>query len=451
MNGGSDKSYLSSYDCLESYDTFNKNLAVISFADNIAFHYARKMLDKGLSVYLFGTNISLAEEVQLKNLALSKHLLVLGPGCDCQIISGVSIGRIDPMPQGKIGIISVTGTVLQELCSILEHLGQGVFNAIGAGERDLSVNVGGITTFAVLDALEKSTDSQVIIVAVKSISGIVRNKLAKRLSTFSKPVVTVFLGENPEIHSSNFYHAYTLEEAAYIAAHLAEKTPISTRSFLAPSLVRFSCSEHRTIRANYASSTLAKETAMIIRDTLHLPTSICKNRNYFLNHNGHSVRSWSTTKLMGVRAHPKVEFSQRLSGIFQDSQDTRTGVILLDLYVGHSLPSNPAQQCLSVFRQIQQYYLSMSKRLFIIVHLCGIQSCENWLPTLHKLKENQIFVCDTNQKAVELALYCVGYTPIQSQKSVVTVQQSVFSFSPKKEVVNLLKEKPNILYLGTFR
>ena len=47
-----------------------------------------------------------------------------------------------------------------------------------------------------------------------------RRKVSDRLAVCSKPVITLFLGEKPEYHEENFYHAYTLDEAARLAVSL---------------------------------------------------------------------------------------------------------------------------------------------------------------------------------------------------------------------------------------
>ena len=70
-----------------------------------------------------------------------------------------------------------------------------------------------------INAMEEDKDTEVVIVISKPPAEKVRNQVVERLRHFKKPVVTLFLGEKPEVHEENFYHAYTLDEAARIAVH----------------------------------------------------------------------------------------------------------------------------------------------------------------------------------------------------------------------------------------
>lgn len=73
---------------------------------------------------------------------------------------------------------------------------RGVTNAIGIGGRDLNAKIGGITMMDMIDAMEDDDTVKVLLIVSKPPAKEVRDKISARLSNFSKPVVTLFVGEN---------------------------------------------------------------------------------------------------------------------------------------------------------------------------------------------------------------------------------------------------------------
>src|SRR5699024_5388150 len=55
------------------------NIAIISVPGEYAAREARKVLNKGLNVMIFSDNVSAEDERELKELGVSKKLLVMGP------------------------------------------------------------------------------------------------------------------------------------------------------------------------------------------------------------------------------------------------------------------------------------------------------------------------------------------------------------------------------------
>ena len=81
-----------------------------------------------------------------------------------------------------------------------------------------------------IEAMEKDDTVKVLIIISKPPAKAVRDRISDRLSNFKKPVVTLFLGEKPEYHEENFYHAYTLDEAARLAVGLVRGQDIAEGS-----------------------------------------------------------------------------------------------------------------------------------------------------------------------------------------------------------------------------
>ena len=120
----------------------SSNLAVISVPGEYAAGEARRALQAGLNVFLFSDNVPIEEELRLKQLALEKGLIVMGPDCGTSIIGGAGIGFANVVRRGPIG---GSGTGIQEVTTLVHRWGSGISHAIGVGSRDLSDEIGGIS------------------------------------------------------------------------------------------------------------------------------------------------------------------------------------------------------------------------------------------------------------------------------------------------------------------
>ena len=170
------------------------NLAVISIPGAYAALEADRALDEGLNVFMFSDNVTVEDEKALKEKAHAKGLAVMGPDCGTGIIQGVPIAFTNKVTKGSIGIIGASGTGIQELTTIIDRLGEGVTNAIGIGGRDLNAKIGGITMMDMIDAMEDDDAVKVLVIVSKPPAKEVRDMISARLSNFSKPVVTLFVG-----------------------------------------------------------------------------------------------------------------------------------------------------------------------------------------------------------------------------------------------------------------
>jgi FdrA protein len=131
------------------------NLALISIPGEFAAFEARRALERGLHVLIFSDNVSLDDEAALKRLAGEKGLLLMGPDCGTAIIAGTPLAFANALPRGGIGIVSASGTGLQEVSSLVARMGGGISHGIGVGGRDLDARIGALGTLAAIDALEK--------------------------------------------------------------------------------------------------------------------------------------------------------------------------------------------------------------------------------------------------------------------------------------------------------
>ena len=77
------------------------NLALISTPGPYATAEALKALKRGLHVFLFSDNVPVADEIELKRLAVRKGLLVMGPDCGTAILDGVPLGFANAVRRGR--------------------------------------------------------------------------------------------------------------------------------------------------------------------------------------------------------------------------------------------------------------------------------------------------------------------------------------------------------------
>ncbi|MFZ0546333.1 MAG: hypothetical protein WAM60_12890, partial [Candidatus Promineifilaceae bacterium] len=140
---------------------------LISVPGRYAAKVARNSLDLNQNVFLYSDNVTLEDEIALKQSAREKGLLVMGPDCGTAIINGVGLGFANRVRRGSIGLVGASGTGLQAITSEIHNLGGGVSQAVGTGGRDLKAAVGGITAHQGLDYLIHDPETAVIVLVSK--------------------------------------------------------------------------------------------------------------------------------------------------------------------------------------------------------------------------------------------------------------------------------------------
>src|SRR6185503_2616942 len=178
-----------------------------------------KALERDLHVLLFSDNVPLEDELALKNLAKERNLLLMGPDCGTALIAGAPLAFANAVPRGDIGIVSASGTGLQEVSSLVARMGGGISHGIGVGGRDLDARIGALGTLAALDALEQDAATARIVLISKPPAAEVAQAVLERVKKSSKPCVVCFLGlesgnRGGENRGQSPIFAATLTEAA---------------------------------------------------------------------------------------------------------------------------------------------------------------------------------------------------------------------------------------------
>ena len=113
------------------------NLAIISVPGAFAAREARKLLEKNINVMIFSDNVSIEDEITLKQYAHEKGLLMMGPDCGTASINGKALCFANVIREGNIGIVGASGTGSQEIAARIHDFGGGITQIIGVGGRDL--------------------------------------------------------------------------------------------------------------------------------------------------------------------------------------------------------------------------------------------------------------------------------------------------------------------------
>ena len=209
----------------------SSNLALISTPGDYAASEALKALHLGLNVMIFSDNVSVEDEVALKRYARRRGLLVMGPDCGTAILNGIPLGFANVIRRGAIGVVAASGTGLQQVACLIDRLGAGVSQAVGAGGHDLSREVGGITMLQSIEAMAADEATEVIVLISKPPAADVAMRVLERARAAGKPVVVCFLGVDPKtVEGDNLTAANTLEDAAYFAAAIANVSNAEART-----------------------------------------------------------------------------------------------------------------------------------------------------------------------------------------------------------------------------
>ncbi|GAA3216663.1 hypothetical protein [Actinocorallia longicatena] len=148
-----------------------------------AFLEALAVVRRGRDVALPGEELTLTQEIALKDEAARHGALVLGPGSHP--------GRLG---SGRCGVVGVSPVATDRILVLLAASGEGG-RLLSVGSRDLSAAVCGRSTLQALAALDADPAIALIVIAAEpptpEVSALLR-EAARRLAT---PVVSAAPGE----------------------------------------------------------------------------------------------------------------------------------------------------------------------------------------------------------------------------------------------------------------
>lgn len=333
---------------------------LVSVPGRYAAAVAHEALSLGKNVFLYSDNVSLEDEISLKEAAAEEGRLVMGPDCGTARIGGIGLGFANRVRKGRIGIVAASGTGLQAVMVGIDRLGCGVSQAYGTGGRDISAEVQARSAKHALALLKEDAETDAIVVVSKPPAAAVAQDLLSEAASGDKPTVINFIGyrlsQNQLSTAPNIYFARTLDETAEIAVRLTtsadsqsgvENNTLPSQARIVPSRLVQSPQPHTFLRGLYSGGTLAYEALFLLQDSLPSVRSNGPLPGGLLLDNPHRSQGHTVVDLGGDaftvgRLHPMLDNELRVRRLLQEAQDPETGLIVLDVVLGDGAHVDPA-------------------------------------------------------------------------------------------------------------
>lgn len=380
------------------------DLCLISVAGKYAAAEADKALNLGLHVMLFSDNVSLEDELALKTKAVEKGLLMMGPDCGTAIINGTPLAFANHIPHGKIGIVSASGTGLQETSATIANLGGGISQAFGTGGRDGMKEIGGLMLYGCLEYLINDPETEVIVLMGKTPAPDVLSKLWKLLSQTAKPVIINFLKPMEIPSQSNLQYTISLAETAQLAclATGIQTDPHQlTHNHPQPKL------RAKYLRGLYSGGTLCAEGIQVYKAMFgHEPYSnVGSDENHKLEDGWNTLEDslidLGSDEFTVGRPHPMIDYSLRLQKIAQEAANRDVGIILLDVVLGYGAHPDPASELVPALEKL-------AKEIVVICHVLATEGDpQDREKQIGKLQQAGAIVFTSHNEAIEFACKCL--------------------------------------------
>lgn len=380
------------------------NLMLISIAGEYAAGVAHQALDCGHNVMIFSDNVTLEDEIALKQKAHQRGLLVMGPDCGTAIIAGAPLAFANVLPQGVVGVIGASGTGIQELTSQIALNGEGISHAIGLGGRDLSGQVGGISALISLKMLQDDPQSQVLAFVSKPPAEAVRLKVMAAMKAINKPVVALFLGAHTgQKRDGNVWLASTLDEAARIASLLAR---VAKTAAALPDVAG------KKISGLFTGGTLAAEAAMLLADFSGVEPDPQHPHGTMFDHDGHRIIDLGDDFYTVGKPHPMIDPTSREQLILATKDNLETGILLLDVVIGYGAQQDPAGSVASAVKKLLIQRPDNAPLVVIATVTGSEQDPQCRSHQIATLREAGILVVQTLPEAIQLAHHLCTRTAI---------------------------------------
>lgn len=391
------------------------NMAVISVPGTYAAREAKIALENNMNVFLFSDNVTVEDEIKLKDLANEKGLLMMGPDCGTAIINGIPLGFANRVRKGNIGIVGASGTGLQHVTTLIHSLGGGVSQAVGTGGRDLSAKVSGRTMLKALEALKEDKNTKVVVIVSKPPAEEVAEKVFSTAKKLGKPVVICLLGSREyKMLGENITLCSNIEDTAVKAVAIALEKKVGFKNNIEAAEAAAEFNKRRKpkqkyVRAIFGGGTLCDEAMTVFRQKgLKMYSNIPLDKNEELEDIEKSIKN--TFLDMGEdyftrgKPHPMIEPSLRNKRIIQEALDPETAVILLDVVLGHGSHANPAGIAAEAAAIANIKLQALGREVFWIAVLVGTdEDPQNYKESIRKLRAAGFIIIESNVKAAQLA------------------------------------------------
>ncbi|MER5392449.1 acyl-CoA synthetase FdrA [Saccharopolyspora sp. NPDC002686] len=356
------------------------NLAVIAVNGAFAAREARKALENDLHVIMFSDNVDVADEIELKNLAHDKGLLMMGPDCGTAIINNVGLCFANAVRPGTIGIVAASGTGSQEVSVRIHALGGGISQLLGTGGRDLSAEVGGIMMIDGIRALAQDPKTEAIVLVSKPPAPEVEEKVLAEIAAAGKPVVVYFInGSEAAVTAAGGHFASSSQDAALQAVRLTAvpdaAVPELDQDRVAEVRGKLG-SEQRFVRGLFCGGTLCDESMYaLLDDGEEVFSNIQKDADFVLRakdtSTGHTFLDFGDDEFTNGRPHPMIDPSLRLERLVQEAADPTVAAIVMDFVLGFGSHEDPVGVTLPAIAEAKRIAADAGRHLEIVGYVLG--------------------------------------------------------------------------------
>ena len=364
-----EKVYTSIEDVVE--EGVKPTLAIFSIPGQYVAKEAMQALREGMDVMIFSDNMSIEEEVALKQYAFDHQLLVMGPDCGTAVLGGVGLCFANEVRRVDIGIVAASGTGSQEVMVQIDRLGGGITDAIGTGGRDLSLAVQGLMMREGLRRLAHDEATKVIVCVSKPPAKEVKELMIQTLKGIDKPSVVCFLG-NKEVmkDEGNLHYASSLSEAAHKAVSLSPSFNGNLEPFKPLNLEQQELKDHRFVGL-YCGGTLCYEALDQLAPLGLIQSNLHHNEHAIHDISGqhHTLLDLGDDEFTNGRPHPMIEPTLRNDWILKAAKEESTRVLLLDFVLGYGAHPQAVEESLET---LQEAFKLASHRSFdVVAYVCA--------------------------------------------------------------------------------
>ena len=386
------------------------DLCQISLPGEYAAAEAKKALEKGMDLFIFSDNVSLEEELELKQLGQKLGKLVMGPDAGVALIDGVALAAGSIIRKGPIGIVAASGSGAQEVGCIIEKCGMGVSNIIGTGGRDLYPQIGGITMLEGIRRMEADPETTVIVLVSKLADLGVMDRVLSFADNCEKPVVALFLGSDESLFAGHRVHGtFSLEAAALKAVTLAggevsgfDYTDDELNTLVDTCIAKLA-PEQKYFRGLYCGGTFTEE-ALQYFAAHNADVALYSNlKNAYSTKledseqsKGHTILDLGAEDFTAKAPHPVFDPGLRLKRLCQELEDPQVAVVLLDFITGPGVAYDPitsfAKEC------------AKHPNIIFISNICGsLEDPQNVEEKQRLLEKSGVIVTKSNYQSTRLA------------------------------------------------
>lgn len=325
------------------------NVAIVSVPGPYAALEAHEALTAGLDVLLFSDNVSVADEVTLKERAVQLGRLLMGPGAGTAMLGGTGLGFANVVQPGRVAIVAAAGTGAQEAMTLLDRWGVGISYVIGLGGRDLSDAVDGRMAKAAIALLRDDPATDVIFLVSKPPAERVAHAVLTTAAGF--PLVAALVGRAPDAGPIDALEpARTLESGALGVLDLlgVQRPDLLDRLQEQVTSACGRLTPQRTlVRGLFSGGTLCYESLAILSELLGPVYSNAPLDGAWrvpAPAGSHVCLDVGEEEYTVGRPHPMIDPQARIELLDEQGRDPAVAAILLDVVLGYGSHQDPAGQ-----------------------------------------------------------------------------------------------------------